>query len=305
MGREGAPTARSNLPSGNRTRSDCLTVSDSHEQEKLPPDFFVPSFSVYRPVLATEEMIDFHGQLESLFDRLPYKVQPLGSMAIRLLEQHQLIGVFRDANVEAYADEMHDVSDGVKKGLQQQVKGQPKELKMPTGGLYPFGNRNKSVGIVPGGWKGFKARYADTDKKGNPIFNSRIVSETSLIVGALAQMYASEYEKDDEMVENDELTEVDMRPLFARTPHLKVARKTRGRKISSKEVSELNGQIGEIMPSEIPLFDPIIQLRLDRDKEGFYHDPLGRRVNYKNLIRLRNPEEYGRLLHGNLDDNGH
>ncbi len=286
--------ARSNLHSGERLRSDCISADDiCNSPTKIPPEFFVPSFSVFRPVLATLEMHDFHSRLGDLFGKGTYRALPLARMGVRIVEQKALIKIFHGADVKPYAEDIHDVVDHIKVGLGNLVKSKPHSFPMYTDTVYRFGEDGKSIALGSKGWQGFKARYPRKDALGNLLFNSQGLNEANLVIGALTNVFTEEYDT------SGELQDVNFRPLQSSlAPHVTVAKKVRGNALTNSEVVELNGHISEFMPESIPLFDPFIRVRLDRDGTGVYLNSRDEEEKYDAFMTVRNPKkkEYGKLL---------
>lgn len=293
---------RGDLHPGERLRQDCIEIDEiANSPEKIAPDFFVPNFSVYRPVMATEEMQNFHSELQNYCSGRPYRPVPLHLMSMRILEQAEVISIFHEANVMPLADDIDELADKVQIGLKSQVKSKPHRFDMISGSIHRFGkdeNTARSFAVVSEGWKGFKARYSRKDGDRH-LFNSQFVHEANIVLGAIANTFVDELDMD------GEVTELDIRPLKARAPHITLATKTRGNRISNNEIAEVSGQIAEFMPSEIPLFDPVIYRKLDRDDSNTYLDWRDRPVDYKRITTVRNPKirDFGHYLLGRLGRN--
>lgn len=283
------PLVRGNLYSNPRDRRH----RSGHERGgmKASRNFFVPSFSVRRSVLATEEMKDFHSWLESYFKRKPYEVTELGRMGLLLMEQKGFINLFHQADIQPEAVDVLAVAENMREGLRENLKSKPRNMPMLAGGIHRSGGDNKIV-ISPRGWKGYRASYARRSEHGNLQFNSQLVQEANIVVGSVANGFR------DGLNSFGAISEIDARPLAARTPHVAIGRKSRGGKISNDEIVDLEGNILERMPDSLSLFDPVIHLKLQPGSTPVIESYDGQPSDYDPIMFVRNPKlrDYGHML---------
>lgn len=255
-------------------------------------EFFVPSFSVRRPVLATEEVKDFHSWLTSYFKRSPYEASDIGYLGLLLVEQKGLIGVFHKADVQPEARDVLSVAENIRSGLQNQLKSKPRSLPFVTGGIYAFGQNTNKIAVVPNGWKGYRSRYAKKNEIGEHLMNAQLVTESSIAIGGIANAFTRGIDS------FGEESKIDTSQLYARTPHVTIGEKKRGGKISADEIADLNGNISEHLPDKLPLYDPIIHLRLQPERGSVFYDEAGTPNEYAPSMFIRNPKmrEYGHML---------
>ncbi|NBU33159.1 hypothetical protein EB118_18010 [bacterium] len=221
------------------------------------PDFFVPSFALRRQVLKTPETIDFVRQLH---ERMPknWRVLSPGSLALTLVEQKKLVKEFRKQEECPDPERVEKVAKSIASQLKHSLFRVPRRLEVPTGLVYAFGekhNKNK-LGVIPAGWKGFSAPYAETDNQKNVLPMPIIVRETNLAIGAIATEFA----------QNGELAQALRATAVGRTPHITFAQKIKGGPISQAEEHAFAGLVDDILPESLTVFDPIIYLRLTKDQ---------------------------------------
>jgi hypothetical protein len=246
-----------------------------HEHGYVEPGFFVPSFSVKRPVVKTDELEEF---LEGVRERLPsnYKVARAGSLAMTLLEQNFLIRRFRAIDYEPDPDEINGVVESLLPGMRHslgpdksdgRVLGVPRKLFLPLQGrVDTFGKLDAptKLGVIPNGWKGFRAHYAERDKqkKGSheevlpmPI----LVRESQLIYGAIETGFSH--------IEDFIGSGRGNNPMNM-TPHITIAQKQKGGSISQSEAASMQGLLEEIIPERLQLFDPVLYYRPTPDRDS-------------------------------------
>lgn len=225
------------------------------------PTFFVPSYSVRRPVVVTDQLKGFIVDLNSNLPR-NYRVKTAREMALTILEQRLLISKFRAIDFAPEADEVKAVAKTTKEqlafSLTDSKAAVPRKLPFALGRISSFGTTGSptKIGIEPLGWKGFNTSYSDRSAEGLkgsvrerqaiPI----LIREADLCVGAMANGF-NQY---------DDLPEFNSINPYNRTPHITIAQKQRGGSISQSELSGIAGIVLECLPEsgEFELFDPII-----------------------------------------------
>lgn len=97
--------------------------------------------------------------------------------------------------------------------------------------------------------------------------NFRLAREAAISLGVLATSFA---EEDD--VEGMQIS----RMMGSATPHVSVSKKVRGGAITVAEERSIAGQLEEILPDSIPVFDPVIHLTLSPEdtKTIFIRSPM-------------------------------
>lgn len=226
-------------------------------QEAVPyRGFFVPGFSVRRPLIPDEAAQEFVSELSDYCRRKPYEPKELGRMGIMLLDRSRFEGMFRRADVQPGAQDMLDLARNVRDSLSGHVSGRPRMLRVPLGNVAVFGNHNNRVSIVPEGWRGYGAAYARRVDGGRIGANHALTREINGAVGEVVQFV------DGGVNGSGEYVNVSARPLQRQTPHLTVATKTRGGPISNEERADIAGQIESFMPPELKFYDPTIHLNL-------------------------------------------
>lgn len=217
------------------------------------PQYFVPSFSVRRRVLITPELKEFAKELKGLLPR-NYRVFDPRKFGLTIIEQRKLVDRFRLADEHPEPAAMENVANRLAKEIKHSLIAVPRRLTMPTGRIDGFGdNGNKdTLGVIPNGWKGFTAHYADKglDKQVLPM--PVIIREADLCVGALTNAFGG----------SEQLQQGFSAVGFSRTPHISFARKEKGGPLSDSEIQSQSTTIDEIMPETFELFDPVIYLRL-------------------------------------------
>lgn len=261
---------RDRLGSGNGSKRG------SKKGNRRAQEFFVPSFSVKRPVIPTDESTEF---MRNLRDVLPknYRVRAIGDMAMTILEMSTLIEKFHMINIQPDPEEIKATAESLQGGLKTSLYGVPRELHLPLGRVNTFGSdkRNRtSIGIEPKGWKGPSARYADIDLDKNKLPMPILVREFDIVAGRTLNSLSSHEGFTDGLVMNTANA----------TPHITIAIKEKGGSISDSELSAVAGIIDEVKPPELELFDPVTHLLLESGVKNmqtlFARRPTG---NYRNL----------------------
>lgn len=245
------------------------------------PQFFVPSFSVRRKVLVTEEVQEFMGELKKVLPR-NYRVFRPDRLAMTIVEQKRLIDRFRQAKVQPSEEVVESVARNTSRELKRSLNGVPRSLSVSLGRVDRFGSENEKnkIGIIPRGWKGYTSHYAEKDatKDKNILPMPVIVRETNICLGGLVTAFSG----------NENLERGIRLDGIARTPHISLARKERGGPISHSEIQAVSAIVEEIAPEGIELFDPVIYLRVAKDQ----HEPIS--------IYSRSPRlsQFGPFLEG-------
>lgn len=260
MGRQ--PSGRWHLPRDTVETDNQLTRTARRRAKQmgadLGPTFFVPSFGVRRPVVISEPVRAFLGDLRSVLPR-NYNVISPDHLALTVLEQRLLVAKFRNIDVQPYVHEIEAVKDATASHLRAHLsEGVPRKLPFALGRIARFGTGPQGptkLGIEPKGWKNYNAKYADTDGNSRGSTHEMlpipvIIRESVLCVGSIDQGL-SQYD--------DEPRFGAVNP-FNRTPHITIAQKQRGGSISESEASGLAGAIAAVLPDpeEFELFDPVI-----------------------------------------------
>ncbi len=242
-----------------------------HERsmKSTEPTHFLPSFAVRRPVIATPETEQFYSDSKRLLGR-QYDVERL--FALTLVEQQKMVHVFRDREIAPTVDRMEDVARFVARLIGEKIKSSPRRTEIPTGRVFRFGAENRRLGIVPLGWQGYTANYANRDQQGNRLPMPMIVRESATAIGGITNALAEEY---------DDL-QVSLTDIGAETPHFSFARHRR-HEITQAEHRALVEPLSHIMPEVVTVFDPVIFLRRSQ------HEPV-------QIICVRSPGEYSGLV---------
>jgi hypothetical protein len=221
-------------------------------REHGPNRYFVPSFSVRRSVALDEEHRD--GVVEMLRDVKEilgkgYDVLPPSDLGMTTVNKTKFIERMREADARPNAHDIRSLALATRDGLARLLGGAPEELGIPTGKVDRFGSRNNAIGVVPRGWKGYRARYALEDDMGERLPLGAITTENQYCIGVIATA----------MADNNKFI-VDG---LARTPHITLANRKRGG-IPDHEKRVITAEIEEALPEVITLTDPIIYLRAER-----------------------------------------
>jgi hypothetical protein len=236
----------------------------------VTPGFYVPAFGVRRPVEKTEQLDKFLKDLKSELPR-NYRIRPLGSLAMTLSEQKPIIDHFHAIDIQPERDEVRRIAHSMQPELKQSLKGVPRRLVVPIGGINSFGAKGapNKVGLLPGGWKGFGKNYSERNpsQRGTPqeiLPLPVIVREVNIIAGATLNGFSHH--------EGFDLRNSRVNPMN-RTPHITIAEKKSGGSISQSEMAGLEGVIRDIMFEDmsITLSDPVTYVNLGR--EAHYIDP--------------------------------
>lgn len=253
----------------NRTRQLQQLQSDLH------PQYFVPMFGVRRQVLLTPELEEFTKDLK---ENLPgnYRVFDARSLAMTIMGQRKVIQRIRDAALYPSEDLVQRAAERTAKELKQSLQGVPRRMTVPLGRVDSFGDEGKrdKVGIIPSGWKGFTARYADRgappQKDVLPI--PVLIRETNICLGGIASTFGH----------NEELERGIRLAGLSTTPHVTVAQKVTGGPISHSEMQGIGAIVEECMPESLVLFDPLIQVKLATSSEKFSIPPRSPRLSLHN-----------------------
>lgn len=217
------------------------------------PQYFVPSFAVRRRVLITPEVKDFVKELKEDLPR-NYRVIDPRSLAMTIIEQRRLVNRFRLADVHPEPEMVERVVGITARNLKHSLHGVPRRLEVPTGRVDSFGDEGKKdkVGIIPKGWKGYSAHYAERDMEKKILPMPIIIRETNVCLGGIITAFGSD----------EELERGINMDCFSRTPHITVAQKMKGGPISHGEMQSMAAVVDEIMPDTLELFDPVLHMRL-------------------------------------------
>jgi hypothetical protein len=242
------------------------TRARRRDGEKSP--HFVPAFSIMREVLvddgvAEELQREISEKLRQEASKKNSKLKPslVGHLtahhhtrlSMTVVERSMFIRLMRDADMHPTADGMEQLAYSVRDGLEKLLKDTDRPLRLPLGQLAKFGEGDdkRKIGVVPNGWRGFGARYADRDEAGKLTPLGLIVAENELCVGAITNAMA-----DHPRFMSGGLT---------RTPHVTLL--TKADKIREHEMRLLAPIISDSLPDEFNFSDPRIFLKTGRRAE--------------------------------------
>lgn len=218
---------------------------DSLSRQHQSPQYFVPAFSVLRPVLPDDaEVLTLLRDSSRVLGRR-YTVLPPSKLCLRGVSKATFIASMRQARIRPVPREMRELALGVRDGLSEQVNGFSNQLPLPLGKIGRFGPRKNQLGIVPLGWRGCRARYATQDELGERLALGTIVAENSLSVSAIVSVMGESHSRFD----GGNLLE---------TPYIHLASHTGP--IVEKELRRAQYAMQTIMPGAVLLDDPIICL---------------------------------------------
>ncbi|MCA9331150.1 hypothetical protein KC957_03800 [Candidatus Saccharibacteria bacterium] len=270
MVRRSTHGTRSCLHANPRDHRDGFSVSVVGDEAVPHRGFFVPAFSVRRPLVPNEAAVDFAAKLSDYCRRKPYIPTELGKMGITLLDRSRFEGTFRRVDVQPEAASMLELARNIRDSLAGHVAKRPRMLRVPLGSVAVFGNSNNRISVVPEGWRGYGAAYASRTDGGRVGANHALTREINGVVGEMTQFIDGGFNGSGDYVD------VSTRAIQRQTPHLTLATKTRGGSISNNERAEVAGEIESFMPSELKFYDPIIHLNLvTTGKTGAYMSNMG------------------------------
>lgn len=295
VGIEFGAKPRSSLAGDRNTHRKHVSRAHMRGNHESPTrrEFFVPSFAIRRAVFKTPELQDFHNALTSYFAGRTYQVSPVDRMALTIVEQKRFRDTFIAADVQPLIGDVRDTALIIKDGMKSVLKSKPHRLSVPVGPAHAFGSDNKKIGLVPSGWRGFRARYPRKVEEGKFGANAQLVLESNLALGAISNIFV------DGIDGQGRVSDIDLSLLRAVTPHITIGQKIGERAIGNNERAELNGEISYLASEtcpEIELFDPVIHLRLENGhRDRWAPDTTS---PYPTTIFMRRPKfnEFGHQL---------
>lgn len=110
--------------------------------------YFVPSFSVRRPVIKTDEVEEFINRAST---NLPRAYETTSLSGVTIVEQHRMIEQFRNADIHPDPEKIENIARRVAETLRDSIRTIPRRIDIPTGRVYRFGTSQTRLGMVPAG----------------------------------------------------------------------------------------------------------------------------------------------------------
>lgn len=223
---------------GKRYPRNCLS---DHERT---PTYFVPAFGVRRGVSLDDPEVPI--LLRTLRKKLDkhYSVPPPSKLSLSTIEKNTLIERMREARAKPSSCEMRELALSTRDGLREMIADTPTRLTLPLGQIARLGSQRNILGIVPLGWRGYRAHYAIRDEQDKPLALGTIVAENQFSLGVISAAMAT-----------NRRFVIDG---LAQTPYIPIAR--HNGPIQDHELRVVQDKLEDEVPDTLALDDPVIYL---------------------------------------------
>lgn len=213
--------------------------------EETTSNYFVPSFSIRRHIHRSEEerWTGVQKHLSGVLGR-HFTVMTPASMAIKSIEQRALIEKMRESDSRPTSEEMRDIVYNIRDGLTEALALSPDPLPVGLGRLAIFGRNDNKIGFNIDGWKGWRARYALLDQRGEMTAHGALLVENQIALGGITAALA-----DTAIAVNE----------IASNPHLTIAQASD--KIRDHELRKIQSEVDDLCLDSVLVGDPVINFK--------------------------------------------
>jgi len=225
-------------------------VKDYSSQETAG-NYFVPSFSILRHIHRNEE--DYWLNVGYGISRVlgkKYQIHLPDDIVIKSIEQKALIHKIKESGERPTPEEMENVVYNIRDDLVSQLDKAPSPLEIGLGKLAVFGQNYNKLGFTIGGWRGWRAHYAEYDDCGEITSIGALLRENRAAMGNISTAFPEMQFSTSELSAN---------------PHITIASKKRG-EIEDYELRNVQSRIDSLEIDDTALFgDPVISYKLAPD----------------------------------------